>query len=256
MAETILNWKGYDWINGQPWGEAHPSPDVICYADKDETVLNSDGSITLDINNKEKFFDGDVNHTKKFGCGWVSTNNGFLFGDFHFEYKLPKGANLWPAIWLSGVHTWPPEIDIMEGWSGNGYLCKNKPNYKRFPLFNNIHPGLFYFKVDGKVYSKGYGSFGSDCATYSWLQKLDDWNTCDLVWRKDLIEVYYNGHRVMRVTEDDEDRGFHMLDFMGHEMYVCLDAAVQDDFTQDNYKQYKKSGSPFIIRDFTYTSHE
>lgn len=256
MAETILNWKGYDWINGQPWGEAHPSPDVICYADKDETVLNLDGSITLDINNKEKFFDGDVNHTKKFGCGWVSTNNGFLFGDFHFEYKLPKGANLWPAIWLSGVHTWPPEIDIMEGWSGNGYLCKNKPNYKRFPLFNNIHPGLFYFKVDGKVYSKGYGSFGSDCATYSWLQKLDDWNTCDLVWRKDLIEVYYNGHRVMRVTEDDEDRGFHMLDFMGHEMYVCLDAAVQEDFTQDNYKQYKKSGSPFIIRDFTYTSHE
>lgn len=252
MAETILNWKGYDWINGQPWGEAHPSPDVICYADKDETILNSDGSITLDINNKEKYFDGEINHTKKFGCGWLSTTNGFLFGKFHFEYKLPKGIHLWPAIWLSGIESWPPEIDIMEGWSGKGIFCKNQPNYRRFPLFNNIHPGIFYLSMGEKVYSKGYGNFGSDCATYSWLQKLDDWNTCDLIWREDLIEVHYNGHKVMCIRENDEDHGFYMLDFMKKKMYVCLDAAVQSGFTQDDYKQYKEEGSPMIIRDFTY----
>ena len=252
MAETILNWKGYDWMNGQPWGIAHPNPGVICYADKDEAILNSDGSITLDVNNKEKYFDGEVNHTKKFGCGWLSTTNNFLFGKFHFEYKLPKGIHLWPAIWLSGIESWPPEIDIMEGWSGKGYFCKNQPNYKRFPLFNNIHPGIFYTRVGENVYGKGYGNFGSDRATYSWLQKLNDWNTCDLIWREDLIEVYYNSHMVMCIKEGDKDNGFYMLDLMNKPMYVCLDAAVQETFTQDDYKHYKKYGSPMIIREFTY----
>ena len=252
MPDTVLTWKGYDWMNGQPWGEAHPNPEIICYADKDESILNSDGSITLDINNKEKYFNGEVNHTKKFGCGWLSTTNGFLFGKFHFEYKLPKGIHLWPAIWLSGIESWPPEIDIMEGWSGEGVICKNKPSYQRLPLLNKIHPGIFYLRVLDKVYHKGYGNLGTDCVTYSWLQKLDDWNTCDLIWKEDLIEVYYNGHRVMHITENDKDQGFYMLDFMKKPMYVCLDAAVLGSFTQDDYKQYKEEGSPFIIREFTY----
>ena len=140
----------------------------------------------------------------------------------------------------------------MEGWSGNGLICKNKPNYRRFPLFNNIHPGIFYVRQGETVYGKGYGSLGSDRATYSWLQKLNDWNTCDLIWKKDLIEVYYNGHRVMRITDNDEEHGYYMLDFMSHEMYVCIDCAAGDNFTQDDYKYYKEKGSPFVIRDFTY----
>jgi hypothetical protein len=140
----------------------------------------------------------------------------------------------------------------MEGWSGKGFFCKNQPNYRRFPLFNNIHPGIFYTSVGEIVYSKGYGNFGSDRATYSWFQKLDDWNTCDLIWREDLIEAYYNSHLVMRIRENDVDHGFCMLDFMKKPMYVCLDAAVQDTFTQDDYKHYKECGSPMIIREFTY----
>lgn len=252
MPETILNWKGHDWMNGQPWGEAHPNPNIICYADKNESILNSDGSITLDINNKEKYFDGEVNHTKKFGCGWLSTTDTFLFGKFHFEYKLPKGIHLWPAIWLSGRYSWPPEIDIVEGWSGEGVICKNKPNYQRLPFFNKIHPGIVYFRINEDVYGKSYGSLGLKNATYSCYQKLNDWNSCNLIWEKDLIDVYYNGHRVMHITENDTDNGIYMLDFMRKEMYVCLDSAVLSSFTQDDYKQYKEEGSPFIIREFTY----
>lgn len=249
----MLNWKGYEWMNGQPWGVAHPDKKHVWYADEMETTISNNGSLLMGINNTPVYFE-EIKHTKDFGCGCISTCNSFLYGDFHFEYQLPKGIHLWPAIWLSGVNSWPPEIDIVEGWSGNGYFCKNKPNYKRFPLFNNIHPGIFYAKDGETVYGKGYGSFGSDRATYSWLQKLDKWNTCDLIWRNDLVEVYYNGHKVMKITEKDTEYGYNILENLGKEMYVCIDFAVGDNFTQDDYKYYKEKGSPFVIRDFTYKS--
>ena len=249
--EDKLVWKGYEWMNGQPWGVAHPNKEHTWYCDKAETNVLADGSLIMGINNNSKYFE-EIGYSKPFGCGCISTFEPFLYGKFHFEYKLPKGIHLWPAIWLSGVHSWPPEIDIMEGWSGNGYFCKNKPNYRRFPLFNNIHPGIFYTKHGEEVYSKSYGSFGSNRATYSWLQKLDEWNTCDLIWKKDLIEVYYNDRRVMKITDNDEDRGYYMLDFMNKEMYVCIDSWTGDNFTQEDYKHYKENGTKFIIKEFTY----
>ncbi len=249
----MLNWKGYEWMNGQPWGVAHPDKNHVWYADEMETTVSDKGSLLMGINNISVYFE-EIGHSKDFGCGCISTCNSFLCGDFHFEYKLPKGIHLWPAIWLSGVNSWPPEIDIVEGWSGNGYFCKNKPNYKRFPLFNNIHPGVFYAKDGETAYGKGYGSFGSDRATYSWLQKLDKWNTCDLIWRNDLVEVYYNGHRVMKITEKDTQHGYNILENLGKEMYICIDFAVGDNFTQNDYFKYKENGTPFIIKEFTYKS--
>ena len=247
----MIKWKGFEWMNGQPWGVAHPHKNQVWYADESETSVTTDGNLVLKINNTPKYF-SEIGHSKSFGCGCISTYQHFVYGDFHFEYKLPVGIHLWPAIWLSGVHSWPPEIDIVEGWSGNGYFCKNKPDYKRFPLFNNIHPGVFFARNGETVYGKGYGSFGSDRATYSWLQKLNDWNTCDLIWRKDLIEVYYNGHRVMKITENDEAKGYYILDGIRSEMYICIDSWTGDNFTQEDYKQYKEKGSPFIVKDFTY----
>lgn len=253
-----LYWKGYKWMNGQPWGVAHTNKNHVWYADEKETwVVNSfegkDGEfLKQSINNEKKYFK-EIERTKEFGCGCISSYDRFRYGDFHFEYKLPKGTHLWPAIWLSGWDSWPPEIDIVEGWSGNGYFFKNKPNYKRFPLFNNIHPGVFYTTDENRItHGKGYGSFGSDKATYSWLQKTDKWNSCDLKWRKDLIEVYYNKKCVMRIDENTQDRGYRIMDFMNKDMYVCIDLFAGDNFTQKDYEEYQNIGSNFVIREFTY----
>lgn len=258
--EPLLHWKGYHWMNGQPWGTAHPNAKYTWYADESETIVRNvsiffgeekSECLMQGINNTPKYFE-EIGQTKLYGCGCVSTCQSFLFGNFHFEYVLPDGIHLWPAIWLSGVHTWPPEIDIMEAWSGNGLFCKNKPNYRRFPLFNNIHPGIYYTKQGKTAYGKGYGSLGSDRATYSWLQKQNAWNTCDLIWRKDLIEVYYNGHRVMRITADDEDRGYYMLDFMNQDMYVCIDCFAGNNFSKEDFEHYVKHGTYFVVKNFVY----
>ena len=33
--------------------------------------------------------------------------------------KLPYGDNLWPAFWMWSWDSWPPEIDIFEGYTNN-----------------------------------------------------------------------------------------------------------------------------------------
>ena len=243
----MLEWMGYTWMNGQPWGIAHPNKDQQWYADPDETKILSDGSLCLSLNNKEKYIGGDVNQTKKFGCGVITTNEAFLYGHFKFRYILPKGIHLWPGIWLSGVDSWPPEIDIMEGWSGNGFFCKGKPNYKKFIGFNRIHPGIYYGRDGEKALGKGYGSLGTDDVTYEWYQNTNGkQNTCELYWQPDHITAYYNEYKVMDITEEVYLKGLRAR------MSVRLDLFAGNNMTQKDYNDYKKNGTPFIINEFTY----
>lgn len=243
-----MEWSNYEWMNGQPWGEAHPNKDVIWYADKDETYTDRQGSLVLNINNNQKYFGGDVNHVKKYGCGCVSTYTSFLYGHFHFEYILPIGIHLFPAIWLSGFDNWPPEIDIVEGWSGDGYFKQGQPNYKKFLGFNRIHPSVYYGKdSQGNVLGKGYGSLCTSNVTFQWYQQLGGKiNTCDLYWNKDRVVVYYNGHVVMDIQDETILRGLR------ERMYVCIDFAVNDNFTEDDYSWYLKNGSPMVVKKFEY----
>lgn len=42
-----------------------------------------------------------------------NTRNGFVYGMFEINCKLPKKEKGYPAFWLSG-NSWPPEIDVFE----------------------------------------------------------------------------------------------------------------------------------------------
>ncbi len=245
-----ITWKGYEWMNGQPWGEAHPDKTQLWYADETEAIkimCNDNIGILLDINNNPRYFP-DIDQTKPFGCGCISTVETFLYGHFHFEYILPIGIHLWPAIWLSGADDWPPEIDIVEGWSGNGYFIKNQPNYKKFIGFNYIHPGVYYGKdSEGNVLGKGFGSLGTKNTTYQCYQKLNHkLNTCDLYWYPDHVKAYYNNHLVMDITEKE------ILDGLNGRMYICMDSWIWNNFSQKDFENYKTKGSPFVITDFKY----
>ncbi|RDW59912.1 hypothetical protein BP6252_12999 [Coleophoma cylindrospora] len=51
----------------------------------------------------------------------VATGGGYEFtGDFLASTTL----GTWPAFWLSGANTWPPEIDLAE-WKGDGLVSFN-----------------------------------------------------------------------------------------------------------------------------------
>ena len=246
MFEKLFDWKGYGWMNGQPWGVAHSDKNQLWYSNEDCVKKDHNDNLILSVVDDAKYFDGDINHTKPYGCGYISTLERFRFGHFEFKYILPIGVHLWPAIWLSGWDNWPPEIDIVEGWSGEGYFCKNKPNYKKFIGLNRIHPGVFYGRDGDNVFGKGYGNFGTNNLTYQWYQNLKKENRCDLFWYPDSVKVYYNFHKVMDINDKN------ILNGLDSDMYVCLDCAVSNCFTEDDYKEYNTNGSPFIITDFNY----
>ena len=245
----MIEWKNKycpTFINGEEWGVAHPNPTRHFWYDQEMVSTTDDGRVLVfDIQKNPRYFE-EVGQVKDWGIGCITSTKTFKYGTFWFEYELPVGAYLWPAIWLSSSLRWPPEIDIMEGWSGNGWFCKGKPNYRRFPFFNNIHPGLIYMDGEKQV-GQGYGCFGSDRATYGWCQPLDNLCTCKLVWAPDVIEFYYNYHRIASIKERDTLSKF--ID----PMYLKFDLFLSEEFSDDQYKWYKENGRPFRVIDFVYT---
>lgn len=47
--------------------------------------------------------------------------------DFQANFVAPVAQGCWPAFWLDGVNSWPPEIDLAE-WKGNGLISFNTFN--------------------------------------------------------------------------------------------------------------------------------
>lgn len=105
---------------------------------------------------------------------------------------------------------------------------------------------MFYGREGENVLSQGYGNFGTNNLTYQWFQPLKKINKCSLYWYPDYVAVCYNGHVVMFITDKK------ILNGLNGRMYVCLDCAVSELFTDTDYEHYKKNGTPFIITDFKY----
>ena len=85
-----------------------------------------------------------------------------------------EGSNLWPAIWLTNSDTWPPEIDVLEGYSNS----KGKWGMR---LNTNLHLG----DTDDNHYQ-------TKAMSHGWLvDKLTSINL-KLIWTTTSIEIYYN----------------------------------------------------------------
>lgn len=68
-----------------------------------------------------KYLSGAVGAKEHFT---VARGGGF---DFSAELKATVTKGTWPAFWLSGVNSWPPEIDMAE-WKGSGKISFNTFN--------------------------------------------------------------------------------------------------------------------------------
>jgi galactan endo-beta-1,3-galactanase len=68
-----------------------------------------------------KYLSGAIGAKEHFN---VSRSGGY---DFSGEFKATVARGTWPAFWLSGVDSWPPEIDMAE-WKGSGKISFNTFN--------------------------------------------------------------------------------------------------------------------------------
>lgn len=143
----------------------------------------------------------------------IRSKESWKYGIFIFSARMNSGTYLWPALWLTGRYNWPPEIDLLEGYSDNTIdFHKNKE------LKSNVHISN--------------GSGGSDCAgsrTHRLPNKVTE-NFIQYViwWEKDFIKLYYNGYLVRKITDKE------ILDGMFEDQRIIIGTGVQEGFNTDN----------------------
>lgn len=224
------------YIRKQVWGDYHDN-DLQQWYDPNAVQSLSNGlnlSITENIKEVINYsVNGQLLYNQKpvvieHGVGLVTSKQAFGYGIFEWNIILPKGSNLWPAIWLSSELTWPPEIDILEGYSDkNGKYGRN--------VNTNIHCGTNN-KTHYSVGANRHGLF------------IDVNKQLNLVchWTKDYIKIYYNGYLARIVYNKTNITWFNNIN-----MYVIMNNAIRQKITNHN-DFISATISPLIINDFKY----
>ena len=187
------------WEYAQPWGNYHPDY-LHQYYDIDGIVCyTSDKGLVLGLKNlPQTFFNEASQHpiTIPTVVGMVHSKDSWKYGWFEAMIKLPEGQSYWPAFWLTGKNSWPPEIDIFEAYSHIGPKY-DKPNFfKWFKRPNQkIQPNLHYGNVrDGSKQMYGPRDIPIPKVTERFVQYA-------CLWEKNKIEIYYDGAMVFKCTD-------------------------------------------------------
>lgn len=256
---------GFNWIVGRQWGIAHP--DSICYNGKQSIFVNPEiGFIQLGIDHDPTDIpipdhydpkNPDVERIKHYewSVGYLSSVESIKYGYLRVMFKLPIGNHLLPAIWLADCKTWPPEIDIVEGWTGtyNWPIFKPKTPHRLYrvnPFANGIFPGVHLGTNPKKHWGKSYTKFRGTSPCYL---NITNYNICELIWTPERLLTFYNGHKVM----DESDPAIIKYYNNSDGMCIHLNNYITNDFTVADYiemEQKKNSGydKQFRIIDLAY----
>ena len=207
------------WRIGQPWGKFHPNYTYQYYGDMSVFVKN-DCLVLNQIHSPKKLteFENGKIYDIPYSVGLVTSYESYGYGFYEFEIEPPNGIGLWPAVWLSCADSWPPEIDIFEGYSDR------KANYG-FKLQSNLH-----FNLGDK--KENSGARNHPVNTRHRKLKLGCW------WSSDFIKIYYNGHLVRQITSD-----YILKWFRDKKMIVVLNNAIRPEY----FKQIESQISEFKI---------
>ena len=168
----------------------------------DEPILQSKNALSvrdgilhlraITLSEKEQY----ITHGHPFISGMLSSARRFSFtyGYVEIRARMPKGAGLWPALWLLPVsQAWPPEIDIAE------VIGKTPTRY-----YASLHAREFGFRINS--------TFPID--TYDLSERF---STFGMKWTREKIEWTFNG---MTVAECDTPSDLHQP------MYLLVNLAV------------------------------
>jgi beta-glucanase (GH16 family) len=109
------------WNMLYPWGEDHNGSarmyDDMVTLEKDGILLieaeriypDWEGYSTADPYLRIKYHSGAVHYN-----GLITVNDEFPYWIVSGDFKAPVAKGCWPAFWITGANSWPPEIDILE----------------------------------------------------------------------------------------------------------------------------------------------
>jgi beta-glucanase (GH16 family) len=203
----------------QPWGQYHPSKTCEFY-DADCIKFHSGKGMELWVD--DDIFEETIIIDR--GVGLVCSKFNLTYGLYEWNVTLPKGSYLWPAIWLTHMTTWPPEIDVLEA-----YTDKNG-KYKR-RIETNSYYGYTPHNESSRSMRHGH------------IINVDDMINLKMLWDKNFIKIYYNNILVRRITES------MLISQLNQDpwMKVIMNNSIRqkDDIN-------KQSISPMIIQNFVY----
>lgn len=107
---------------GYPWGDTHNGAAIM---KETNAIISTAGTLTLNATytgaSDYAWDSGTVYAKQQFT---VEAGGGL---DFSVDFIATVDKGTWPAFWLNGVNSWPPEIDIAE-WKGSGDISFNTFN--------------------------------------------------------------------------------------------------------------------------------
>jgi hypothetical protein len=205
------------WRIGHPWGVIHPNSPYQYYSDNEvkwkEGVGLSLG--TSPVSDVEIFGPEGVGYFPDCAVGLVGSKFGFKYGKLEVTAILPEGHGLWPAIWTTAVDSWPPEIDILEGYS------ENRKDYGKWiipgiRLQSNVH----YRDSDLKnrnIKGKNHWVFKNPTRKETKFT---------LVWNEKSIKIYYDNRLVRCVGSRKVLQDFNK----SRGQYIVLNNAIQPGY--------------------------
>ncbi|KAI6484420.1 hypothetical protein MCOR11_010111 [Pyricularia oryzae] len=124
-----------DWNYNYPWGTDHNGAARMDGANAVRLASRGDRTLVITARRAEglppathggqqipiRYLSGAIHAKEQFT---VRPNGGY---DFTGEFKATTTKGTWPAFWLTGVDSWPPEIDMAE-WKGSGKISFNTFN--------------------------------------------------------------------------------------------------------------------------------
>ena len=233
----VIKWSGYEWLTQERWGQIHPNKTICWYDEKAvDLIYNPDRNdqLVLKTHASPQYFP-NIDVKSNIGVGLVSNTTKFKHGYFEIEAKLPKGKHLWPAFWMWSFDSWPPEIDIFEGYT------KNSKGYFRFdfksPLgFWNINTNLHLghvpdnYSIKAKTHWMGFKDPTKHFLKYA----------CE--WTPKKLTFYYNNKKVRTITNSK-----YMAELNAKEMNVIINNSVDG-----KANPLKPPYSEFIVNYFKY----
>jgi len=232
-------WSNREWLTRERWGRLHKGKSFVWY-DPNCVAVDMLGYLHLMTDHSPKDIKiGDETFNPQLGTGLVSSVENFKYGTFEIVAKLPMGPKRWPAFWLWGTESWPPEIDIFEGYTDNrdGYLKFNRFN----PLgFWNVQTNLWTHKDEVKAHNlKAKTNF------FGFKNPAKNFIKYSLLWHPDKIRICYNGYLVREITDP-----VILEHFNKQEMHVIINNHFQFGFEEED------AFSDFVIKEFRYIPYE
>jgi beta-glucanase (GH16 family) len=228
----IIKWSGYSWFTEERWGQFHEKKPWNWY-DTSCVVTTSD-SLELHIKpNPKQFIVNGKYIISPNGTGLVCCETDFGFGRFEIEAKLPVGRGLWPAFWMWPLDSWPPEIDIFEGYSGNG-------NYRKWFMQPSNVQSCVHIRKEWDI-----SKVPAKTPWFCQFNKRPDksFNTYACEWTSKKIEWFINGRSIRKVTDP-----VLMYYLSQYKMKLIINNHI-DGFYKDDWS----CKQPFIINWFKYT---